>query len=148
MVLNVGSISRYKDVVNYAMRVLNPSEKITIPTKQLLRNEFELYLPKDVIQKAKEQFSDGVGNKWIDALKIHAKNTHPDISDASKRYPYQTPQTHEAYMYRTIFNELFGKEGEETVFYSDDTCACSSERGRTWNKHFSNDPSGKQIKHL
>lgn len=137
-----------KNVVNYAMRVLDPSEKITIPTKRLLRKEFELYLPKNVIERQKEQFSDGVGNKWIDALKIHAKNIYPDISNAAKQYPFQTPKTQEAYLYRCIFNELFGEKAEETVFYSDDTCACSSERGRTWNKEFSNDPSAKQIKYL
>ena len=106
-----------RNVVNYAMRYLDPSED-DYSTKEILRKDFHLFLPEFVIRRRKEQFSDGVGNEWIDGLKKHSEMVYPDISDAEKRYPYQTPQTAEAYLYRTIFQELFGNESEETVFYS------------------------------
>merc|ERR1719160_1127656 len=33
----------------------------------------EPYLPKEVLWRQKEQFSDGVGYDWIDGLKAHAE---------------------------------------------------------------------------
>ena len=135
-----------KAVVNYAMRTLDPSEKMTVPTKKLLRDDFKDFLPKTLATRVKEQFSDGVGDRWIEGLKEHAELTYTEDRDTwHKRFPFQTPQTREAFMYRSIFSELFGSCGEETVYYSDDTCACSSERGLRWSKNLKRDPSAKQI---
>lgn len=36
------------------------------------------YLPKDVLWRQKEQFSDGVGYSWIDGLKEHAEKLVSD----------------------------------------------------------------------
>ena len=45
--------------------------------KWLLRTSFqtEHILPQDILWRQKEQFSDGVGYGWIDALKARAKKT-------------------------------------------------------------------------
>lgn len=137
-----------RDVVNYAMRTLDPQEKITTPTKLLLRKDFAMVLPKTIAYREKEQFSDGVGDEWILGLKRYARICCPSIEDAEKRFPFQTPKSREAYLYRSIFDEFFGKKGEETVFYTDKSSACSSERGMTWNENLVNDPSAKQIKYL
>ena len=45
--------------------------------KYILRKAFDTpdspYLPKDVLWRQKEQFSDGVGYSWIDSLKAYAE---------------------------------------------------------------------------
>ncbi|URE26857.1 asparagine synthetase [Musa troglodytarum] len=52
--------------------------------KWVLRNAFDddqnPYLPKHILYRQKEQFSDGVGYGWIDGLKDHA-NEHQDVKD-------------------------------------------------------------------
>ena len=40
--------------------------------KRVLREAFEGALPKEILWRQKEQFSDGVGYGWIDGLKAHA----------------------------------------------------------------------------
>ena len=44
-----------------------------------------------------------------------------------------------------IFEELFGVEGVHTVFYTDETTACSTETANKWNETFVNDPSAKGL---
>jgi asparagine synthase (glutamine-hydrolysing) len=97
------------------------------------------------LYRKKEQFSDGVGDKWIESLKEHADKVVYSFERADKLFPYQTPQTKEAFLYRSIFEELFGSVAEQTVLYNNDSCACSSERGIQWNKSFSKDPSAKGL---
>jgi asparagine synthase (glutamine-hydrolysing) len=141
-----------KDLVQFAMHEMDPRYKLsgTHPdgprdTKWILRDEFKHYLPEELLYRKKEQFSDGVGSKWIDALKAHAESVVYDFDKAVNMYPYQTPQTKEAFLYRSIFYELFGKIPEKTVLYSNDSCACSSERGMQWNSDFKKDPSAKDL---
>ncbi len=59
--------------------------------------------------RQKEQFSDGVGYSWIDTLKEVAAQqvTDQQLATASYRFPYNTPASKEAYLYREIFEELF-----------------------------------------
>ena len=102
-------------------------------------------MPECLLKRKKEQFSDGVGSEWIDSLKEHAEKTVHNFDKAETLYPFQTPKTKEAFLYREIFTELFGKEGEKTVYYSDDTCACSTERGLLWSDTFKKDPSAKDM---
>lgn len=141
-----------KDLVDYAMNVLDPVYKLsgTHPsgeksTKWLLRDEFRFYLSYGLRTRKKEQFSDGVGYQWIASLKEHAEKTVHNFEKADVLYPFQTPKTKEAFLYREIFTDLFGSKGERTVFYSDDTCACSTERGLTWSDTFKKDPSAKDL---
>ena len=46
-------------------------------------------LPEDIVWRQKEQFSDGVGYGWIDALKAVAENEVRD--DELKRSHYRFP---------------------------------------------------------
>jgi asparagine synthase (glutamine-hydrolysing) len=68
-----------------------------------------VYLPDNVLWRQKEQFSDGVGYSWIDSLKSLAEEAVDDASwDArAVRFPQNTPETHEAYLYRAIFESHF-----------------------------------------
>ncbi|KAJ1924804.1 asparagine synthetase, partial [Coemansia sp. S17] len=56
-----------------------------------------------------EQFSDGVGYSWIDSLKEWAERRVSDEAMAAvdQRFPYDTPSTKEAYLYRELFEQHF-----------------------------------------
>ena len=69
-------------------------------------------LPTTVLWRQKEQFSDGVGYGWVDGLQAHAARVVPAeaLARASERFPYATPATAEAYLYRDRFEALFPGE--------------------------------------
>ncbi|RZC26293.1 Asparagine synthetase isoform B [Glycine soja] len=81
--------------------------------KWILRRAFDdeehPYLPKHILYRQKEQFSDGVGYSWIDGLKAHAAKHVTDkmMLNAGNIYPHNTPTTKEAYYYRMIFERFF-----------------------------------------
>jgi asparagine synthase (glutamine-hydrolysing) len=83
--------------------------------KQILRDSFIGYLPKEILYRKKEQFSDGVSSlekpseNWIDSIKQHCNNVYTDLDFSSKRnkYTYNRPNTKEELFYREIFTKLF-----------------------------------------
>jgi len=81
--------------------------------KYILRKAFDTpedpYLPSEVLWRQKEQFSDGVGYSWIDKLIEYcsSKVTHEQLEEAATLYPYNTPATKEAYLYRSIFHKYY-----------------------------------------
>ncbi|TFY70395.1 hypothetical protein EVG20_g2610 [Dentipellis fragilis] len=92
--------------------------------KYILRKAFDVaegekpYLPRSILWRQKEQFSDGVGYSWIDGMKDHAETTVSDEQFAKRheRWPTDTPDTKEAYYIRDIFDGLFKSEAAaETV---------------------------------
>lgn len=70
------------------------------------------YLPEEILWRQKEQFSDGVGYSWIDSLVAYANSqvNDDDFAKASERFPYNTPETKEAYYYRCIFEKFYPQE--------------------------------------
>ncbi|KAF5365572.1 hypothetical protein D9758_003222 [Tetrapyrgos nigripes] len=86
--------------------------------KYILRKAFDCapdgkhYLPRSILWRQKEQFSDGVGYSWIDGMKDHAASTVSDDAFAKRaeRWPDNTPDTKEAYYIREIFDGLFPSE--------------------------------------
>jgi len=68
-------------------------------------------LPDDVLWRKKEAFSDGVSGErsWYKIIQdwVETKVTDEEFADASKKYPYCTPTTKEAYYYRKVFCENF-----------------------------------------
>eukprot|EP00091_Calanus_sinicus_P015383 TRINITY_DN33560_c0_g1_i1.p1 TRINITY_DN33560_c0_g1~~TRINITY_DN33560_c0_g1_i1.p1 ORF type:complete len:141 (-),score=33.95 TRINITY_DN33560_c0_g1_i1:195-617(-) len=103
-----------REFMEYAM-TLEPSCKMSgnRMEKYTLRKAFDdpdaPYLPKDVLWRQKEQFSDGVGYGWIDHLKAEAESMVTDLQMkfASSRFPVSTPKTKEEYMYRDMFSKHF-----------------------------------------
>ncbi|KAI0079965.1 glutamine-hydrolyzing asparagine synthase [Panus rudis PR-1116 ss-1] len=83
--------------------------------KYILRKAFDCapdgksYLPKSILWRQKEQFSDGVGYSWIDGMKDHAASvvSDEDFAKRAERWPKDTPDTKEAYWIREIFDSLF-----------------------------------------
>ncbi|KAK4411670.1 Asparagine synthetase [glutamine-hydrolyzing] 3 [Sesamum angolense] len=122
-----------KEFINVAMAI-DPEWKMIRHDlgrieKWILRNAFDdkqnPYLPKHILYRQKEQFSDGVGYSWIDGLKDHASQQVTDamLANASFVYPENTPTT---------------KEGGPSV-------ACSTAKAVEWDAAWSKnlDPSGR-----
>ncbi|MCK4754435.1 MAG: asparagine synthase B, partial [Calditrichia bacterium] len=89
---------------------INPEAKMSgnkRMEKQILREIFADYLPESIRNRQKEQFSDGVGYNWIDTLKKVADKEISDqqLKNARFRFPINTPESKEAYYFRSIFEE-------------------------------------------
>jgi asparagine synthase (glutamine-hydrolysing) len=139
-----------KEFLEVAMNI-DPSEKMITKDrieKYILRKAFDTtgevgkkpYLPQHILYRQKEQFSDGVGYGWIDALKDEAKklvtDEQMDEANIRKEKPWwgdDIPDSKEAYWYRCMFDEHFPPQ-----------CAASVVR---WMPTWSNqtDPSGRAI---
>ncbi|KAI9228067.1 MAG: asparagine synthase [Piptocephalis tieghemiana] len=84
--------------------------------KFILRRAFDNpedpYLPKEILWRQKEQFSDGVGYGWIDSLRDRAESLISDdlFSKRHQRWSKDTPSTKEAYWYRDLFEKHFPTE--------------------------------------
>ncbi len=140
-----------KEFIDVAMR-LNPADKMCgngKMEKHILRECFEHYLPDSIAWRQKEQFSDGVGYSWIDTLKAVAeeKITEQQMETAQYRFPYNTPTTKEAYVYREIFEELFPLPSAAECVPGGPSVACSSAKAIEWDESFKNcvDPSGRAV---
>ena len=140
-----------KEFIDVAMR-LNPQDKMCgngKMEKHILRECFEDDLPETIAWRQKEQFSDGVGYGWIDSLRetAEAKVTDQQMESAKFRFPYNTPLTKEAYVYREIFEELFPLEDAAKCVPGGPSIACSSAKAIEWDESFKNcaDPSGRAV---
>lgn len=121
--------------------------------KYIIRKAFDdeekPYLPKNILWRQKEQFSDGVGYGWIDSLKDWAERevTERQMKHAARLFPYNTPQTKEAYLYRSIFTKHFEKEVAAQTVPGGPSIACSTAAAIEWDAAFKNmaDPSGRAV---
>ena len=132
---------------------LNPEDKMCKNGKMekyILRKAFEDYLPPEVAWRQKEQFSDGVGYRWIDTLREVAANAVSDTQMENTRYrfPINTPVTKEAYYYRTIFQEFFPLDSSARCVPEGPSVACSTPTAIKWDEAFAKmiDPSGRAVK--
>lgn len=118
--------------------------------KYLLRAAFEGVLPREILWRQKEQFSDGVGYGWIDGLKAHAENTVDDraFAAAASRFPHNPPQTKEAYLYRSLFERCYPGAACAATVPGGKSIACSSPAAIAWDPAFaaSADPSGRAVR--
>ncbi len=117
--------------------------------KHLLRTAFEGTLPEPILWRQKEQFSDGVGYGWIDALRARADVVVSDaqLASASERFPVNPPLTKEAYMYRTMFARHFPGDAYAATVPGGKSIACSSPAAIAWDAAFAAaaDPSGRAV---
>ncbi|MXP56276.1 asparagine synthase B [Pantoea sp. Mhis] len=141
-----------KKFLDVAMRI-NPKDKMCGNNgkieKYLLRKSFSSYLPNNITWRQKEQFSDGVGYEWINGLKDIASKLISDqkLTNSSFRFPYNTPHSKEAYLYREIFEELFPIPNAVKCIPGGQSIACSSDKVINWDNTFKNmdDPSGRTV---
>ncbi|GIU30456.1 asparagine synthase B [Shewanella colwelliana] len=140
-----------KAFIDTAMRI-NPEAKMSKDgriEKHILRQAFEHKLPKEVAWRQKEQFSDGVGYSWIDGLKDHAAEQVDDLqlANAKFRFPYNTPETKEAYFYRCFFEEHFPLASAAETVPGGKSVACSTPEALAWDESLQGiiDPSGRAV---
>ncbi len=142
-----------KEFMDVAMR-LNPQDKMCLDGKMekwILRKAFDNgdYLPAEVLWRQKEQFGDGVGYSWIDSIKEYVDQEVSDqqLATAEFRFPINTPDTKEAYFYRTIFEGYFPQESAANCVPGGKSIACSTVEALEWDESFKNmaDPSGRSV---
>jgi asparagine synthase (glutamine-hydrolysing) len=159
-----------EDFLEIAMNV-NPQEKMITEDKRniekyILRAAFDFpeqeltspvagvetcyrYLPKEILWRQKEQFSDGVGYGWIDSLRAYAEILITDtmFESAKYRFEYGTPKTKEAYLYRSIFEEYYPQHHAIRTVPVSESIACSTPRALNWDQSFRNraDASGRSV---
>ena len=118
--------------------------------KQILREAFADLLPASVTWRQKEQFSDGVGYGWIDALQdqADARISDKELADASKRFPHQPPTTKEAYWFRSLFAERFPLPSAACCVPGGASVACSTPEALAWDDTLAEvaDPSGRAVR--
>ncbi|KAK8596209.1 hypothetical protein V6N13_000856 [Hibiscus sabdariffa] len=144
-----------KEFINVAMSI-DPEAKMIRKDegrieKWVLRRAFDdekhPYLPKHILYRQKEQFSDGVGYSWIDGLKAHAARHVTDkmMVNASNIFPHNTPTTKEAYYYRMIFERFFPQNSARLTVPGGASVACSTAKAVEWDAAWKNnlDPSGR-----
>jgi len=115
--------------------------------KYILRKAFDIknddgkpvYLPEEVLWRQKEQFSDSITYRWIDTLKSFTDtevrlNFLAAFNNRSYLYPYNTPQTTEAFYYRQIFEKLYPSRETTVKAWAPNT---------KWLGINSSDPSGR-----
>lgn len=140
-----------RDFLEVAMNI-DPAEKMIGPDrmeKHLLRDAFRGWLPDEILWRQKEQFSDGVGYGWIDALRDLAERevSEQELASAAYRFPRNTPLTREAYLYRKIFESHFPDEQFAGLVPEGRSIACSTPAALRWDPDFANraDPSGRSV---
>ncbi|KAF5470420.1 hypothetical protein F2P56_010936 [Juglans regia] len=144
-----------KEFINIAMDI-DPQYKMIKGEegrieKWVLRKAFDdeehPYLPKHILYRQKEQFSDGVGYSWIDGLKAHTAQhvTEKMMVNAARIFPHNPPTTKEAYYYRTIFERFFPQNSARLSVPGGASVACSTAKAVEWDASWSNnlDPSGR-----
>ncbi|CAG7560551.1 unnamed protein product [Fusarium equiseti] len=134
-----------KEFLEYSMNI-DPQDKMITKEKlekYIVRKAFDTsdepgekpYLPDNILWRQKEQFSDGVGYGWIDALKDTAEKQVTDemMKNPKPEWGNDIPDTKEAYWYRCMFDEHFPPHCASTVM----------RWTPTWSKQ--TDPSGRAI---
>ncbi|TWU72197.1 asparagine synthetase [Metarhizium rileyi] len=134
-----------KEFLETAMSI-DPQEKMINKDrmeKYIIRKAFDTsdepdtapFLPENILWRQKEQFSDGVGYGWIDALKDNAELHVTDemMKNPKTEWGTDVPDTKEAYWYRLMFDEHFPPSCASTVL----------RWTPTWSKQ--TDPSGRAI---
>jgi asparagine synthase (glutamine-hydrolysing) len=147
-----------KEFLDVAMSI-DPADKMADSMKggdriekHILREAFEHLLPEDIAWRQKEQFSDGVGYGWIDAVKDFTAEhvSDAEMARAAGRFPHNTPDSKEAYWFRSVFEQHFPLASAAQTVPGGPTVACSTPEAVLWDKELQemNDPSGRAMKNV
>ncbi|MFG0246749.1 MAG: asparagine synthase B [Phycisphaerales bacterium JB052] len=150
-------------LIDHAMNI-DPSDRM-IPRegmwsgveKALLREAFRDgdWLPDSILHRQKEQFSDGVGYGWVDALQDRAEVLVSDemMAYAATRHPVLTPANKEMYWMRELFLDRFVRgtaSGESALNTLGDgrSVACCTPEAIAWDPRWESmvgDISGRGV---
>jgi asparagine synthase (glutamine-hydrolysing) len=141
-----------REFLDVAMSI-NPQDKLITAgkmEKQILREAFSDLLPEEIAWRQKEQFSDGVGYSWIDGIQDYAKTqvSEQQLKHAASRFPFNTPATAEAYLFRRLFEKHFPLASAMECVPGGPSVACSTPEAVLWDSSLRemNDPSGRAVK--
>jgi asparagine synthase (glutamine-hydrolysing) len=103
-----------KKFMEYVMSI-HPKHKMFSDDKiekYILRKAFDGVLPKELLWRRKEAFSDGVSSyqrSWFDIIKEHVndKYTESSYNILREKYVYQKPYDKESLYYREIFQKYY-----------------------------------------
>lgn len=127
--------------------------------KEILRMAFDHpadpWLPADVLWRQKEQFSDGVGYAWVDAVRAAAalETSADELAAAASAFPEDPPVNAEMLWMRRLFDADFvtgrvsGRSALATVG-TGRSIACSTPEAVAWNPEWealAGDISGRAI---
>ena len=103
---------RYYMTIDPSLKMYNESNKL--PEKYLLRKAFENdnIIPKEVLWRPKEAFSDGCSSEkrsWHKIIqeKVDTIITDEEFLENKDKYTFNPPLIKESYYYRKIFDEFF-----------------------------------------
>lgn len=127
--------------------------------KEILRLAFDdpgaPWLPPDVLWRQKEQFSDGVGYGWVDAVRAAAalQTSDADLKRAAAAFQEDPPANAEMLWMRRLFEAAFvdGRLSERSSLATVGTgrsIACSTPEAVAWNprwERLAGDISGRAI---
>lgn len=140
-----------REFIDYAM-TLDPKSKMGGKgriEKAVIRQAFEGYLPDHILNRQKEQFSDGVGYGWIDGIHTYVEGMVSDgeMERATVRFPINPPATKEAYFYRMLFEGHFPTAAAASTVPGGKSVACSTEKALEWDERLQQtiDPSGRAV---
>ena len=89
--------------------------------KYLFRKAFDKdYLPKEILWRRKEAFSDGVSSQkrsWYKIIEEKVQQQTNITYDLEKNYDHNSPQTLEQLYYRTIFEKYYPNQGLNIPYY-------------------------------
>ena len=143
-----------KEFLDAAMRI-NPADKMIRDgriEKHILREGFAHLLPDEITWRQKEQFSDGVGYGWIDAVKDFTDEhvSDADMARAAGRFPHNPPASKEAYWFRSVFEQHFPLASAALTVPGGPTIACSTPEAVLWDQALQemNDPSGRAMRNV
>ncbi|XP_073533424.1 asparagine synthetase [glutamine-hydrolyzing]-like [Phyllobates terribilis] len=92
--------------------------------KYLLREAFESsdLIPKDILWRPKEAFSDGLSStkkSWFSILQEHIEQQVDDtmLEKSAEKFPFNSPKTKEGYFYRQIFEKYYPGRADWLTHY-------------------------------
>jgi len=99
------------DVIATAMSLDAELKMLTAerPEKAMLRQLFSGEVPDEVLWRTKAMQCEGVGKDWVKQLQKMCEDavTDEEFAAAAERFPKNTPQSKEEYLYRKIFDKHF-----------------------------------------
>ena len=112
-----------RDFVSFCLSIpanlrYNKSQK---QEKYLFRQAFDRdYLPKDILWRKKEAFSDGVSSQnksWYQIIEERVVNQTTIQYDLDTEYTHNAPESLEQLYYRTIFEQYYPGEGHIIPYF-------------------------------
>jgi len=148
----------HRPFLEYAMSIdpkdKHPKNNPLHIEKYILRKAFDdgennSYIPSEVLWRQKEQFSDGVGYRWMEGIQAYVNDIISDeeFANREKTFPLNTPTSKEMYWHRQTFENCFlSQEIVKTVPFNK-SIACSTEAALEWDESFKNntDESGRAV---